>query len=245
MSRKGNVEERNELTLSAIKKLWKEKNGSPTLREIGAEIGIGSTFLIHLYVDNLIDMGKIKRDENKGTRNLIIVEPASPKSATTQKQNSHVSLSENILDIPNYGPIAAGVPLHLPGASFSIAEKDQSDHAMVQIPESYLPEGVKASDVFALHVEGNSMRDAMLTDGDIVILQQTSITQVKDGEIVAAWLIDNQETTLKRFERTKRGIVLRPENPAYKPLHLKSDEVEIQGKLLAVLRFRYQASKRS
>ena len=59
------------------------------------------------------------------------------------------------------------------------------------------------------------MRDAMLTDGDIVILQRTSIAQVKDGEIVAAWLISNQETTLKRFERTKRGIVLRPENPIF------------------------------
>jgi len=248
MGRKGHVADRNEQTFKAIKKLWKEKNGSPTLREIGIEIGIASTFLIQGYVKNLIKQGKIKRDESKGSRNLIIVELLSPKSTATLKQNSRVVLlgsRKDILEIPNFGAIAAGSPLHLPNASFSNADKDQSDHAVVQIPESYLPEGVKAGDVFALHVEGNSMRDAMLTDGDIVILQRTSIAQVKDGEIVAAWIINTQETTLKRFERTKRGIVLRPENPTYKPLHLQPDEVDIQGKLLAVLRFRYQASKLS
>ena len=70
MGRKGNIEDRTGQVFIAIKKLWKEKSGSPTLREIGTEIHIKSTSLVSYYVDNLEDLGKIKRDENKGTRNF-------------------------------------------------------------------------------------------------------------------------------------------------------------------------------
>ncbi len=236
MGRKHDKKGHTEKTLTAIRKLLGD-DMTPSLRKIGSEIGVPSSSQVRFYVDELEKMGKIRRNK---TGNILLVSPKSPKSNSVRKGKIRiVSQERSILDIPNYGPIAAGIPIHLPDASFKKTRKSNLEQAVVHIPESYLPAGVKAEDVFALHVEGDSMRDAMLTDGDIVILQKTSIDQVKDGDIVAAWLIDTQATTLKRFEKTKRGISLRPENPDYDILYLQSDEVDIQGKLLAVLRFRY------
>lgn len=240
MGRKHNVEHRTEDAFSAIKEFWEKKGMSPTLREIGAKIGIKSTSMVRFYVDKLEKAGRIKRNGTK-SRNILIVQGKSPKPAPGRRVRVHVtSLERAILAIPDFGPIAAGIPVHLPSASFSQLRQNHSDPITdIHIPESYLPQGVKVDDVFALHVEGDSMRDAMLTNGDIVILKRTSIAELKGGEIVAAWILDTQETTLKRFERTERGIVLRPENPNYAPLFFQPDELEIQGKLLAVLRFRY------
>ena len=239
MGRKKNVKDRIEDTFLAIERLWKQTGMSPTVREIGAAIGIKSTSLIHYYIDKLVKLGRIRRGRNK-TRNLFIVRPklTGPIPARGEKMRL-VPVERNVLEIPDFGPIAAGIPLHLPDASFNKRRKNYPDQAVVLVPEIYLPEGLKGERVFALHVEGDSMRDAMLTDGDIVLLQKTSIDQVKKGDIVAAWIIDTQETTLKRFEQTRRGITLRPENPNYDPIIFQPDQVDIQGKLLAVLRFRY------
>jgi len=239
MGRKHNVEDRTDEAFEAIEKFWGKTGMSPSLREIGKAMGVTSSSLIRYYVNKLEKAGKVKRNDNR-SRNILLVPQKLPKPVPIRRGKIRIAPQErSILDIPNYGPIAAGIPLHLPDASFKKTRKNHSDQTVVHIPESYLPAGVKADNVFALHVEGDSMRDAMLTDGDIVILQKTSIDQVKDGDIVAAWIIDTQETTLKRFEKTKRGISLRPENPDYDIIYLQPDEVEIQGKLLVVLRFRY------
>ena len=219
--------------LTAIRRYWAICHNSPTVREIGQSVGIKHPSQIKFYLDALEEQKKIIRTEQR-TRNIFLpeIENNRPKHASPIKVQV---VDQNIADIPNFGSIIAGVPFHLPDAS----HKKTLALSVIQIPESYLPAGVKASDVFALRVEGDSMRDAMLTDGDIVILQTTSVEQVKDGDIVAAWILDTQETTLKRFYRTKRGISLRPENPEYDTLYFQSNEVEVQGKLLAVLRFRY------
>jgi repressor LexA len=238
MGRKNNVGDRTEQTFGAIEKL--SKTGiSPTLREIGAEIDIPSTSLVDYYLRKLEKAGRIKR-VGKKSRSILIIPPESLQTVPLRGKGLRLGLAErSILDIPNFGPIAAGYQFHLPDASFQAARKNLSEDTIIQIPESYLPAGVSMDDLFALQVEGDSMRDAMLTDGDIVILQKTSIDRVKDGDIVAAWLVDKHEATLKRFQRTKRGISLRPENPEYETIFLEPHEVEIQGKLLAVLRFRY------
>ena len=239
MGRKQHAEERSEEAFAAIQKIWGKTGMSPTLREIGAEMKIDSTSQICFYLDKLEKAGRIKRNGNK-TRNILLASPKPSQPALVRVKKVHLtSMERSILDIPIFGPIAAGIPLHLPDASFKKIHKNHGEQTVVHIPESYLPSGVKVDDVFALHVEGDSMRDAMLTDGDIVIVQRTSIANVRNGDIVVAWIIDTQETTLKRFEKTERGIALKPENPNYKTLFFQPDEVDIQGKLLAVLRFRY------
>jgi len=232
--------DRNLKILTAIRSYWRDKGTNPSVREIGVAVGIKSSSLIYYYLDDLEEKKKIIR-KGEAPHRKIFLHPSelarNPLHPRTRPVIKPVDVTAGVLSIPNYGPIAAGYHFHLPDASFSKTGKPGLDQSVVQIPESYIPQGVKASEVFALHVEGNSMRDAMLTEGDIIILQKISIDQVKDGDIVAAWLIDKQETTLKRFEWGKRTIILRPENPNFETLRLNVDEVEIQGKLLAVLRF--------
>ncbi len=237
--------ERSREIYTAIRNYWRDHNTSPSIREIGEIVGISSSShvdycLVKLEVQKKIIRKLIERKGKKSHRKIFLhplelaQNPLHPKEKIKIRT---ITVSEGILSIPNYGAIAAGYQFHLPDASFIKTSKPGFDQSVVQIPESYIPHGVKVNDVYALHVEGNSMRDAMLTDGDIVILQKISIDKVKNDDIVAAWLIEKQETTLKRFEWGKRTITLRPENPNFETLRLNFDEVEIQGKLLAVLRF--------
>lgn len=243
MVRTRDAKRKREKILDAISQHWAEKGVGPTVREIGTRVGISSTSHVDYHLKRLIEEGKVIREQNKA-RSIFLVQPAlllpTPAQDAKKKQPRKFGQISKIISIPDFGNIAAGIPLILPDASFkAISNLDEEPpNSTVEIPESYLPAGVGLKDVFALHVEGDSMRDAMLTDGDIVILQRTSTANVKNGDIVAAWIIDTQETTLKRFERTERGIALRPENPNYNTLFLQPDEVDIQGRMLAVLRFR-------
>ena len=227
---KGSEQERINQMLAAIKDYWDKNGNSPTLRDISKMTGIKSTGMVSFYLGKLVEAGKITRSGNK-SRSIFLTHPVISKLP--------LEPGRRILSIPDFGPIAAGIPLHLPDASFqSVDNPDKDPHAVtVDIPESYLPAGVSIKDVFALHVQGNSMRDAMLTDGDIIIIQRTA--NIKNRDIVAAWIIDDHETTLKRVEITERGVWLRPENLAFEPRFYLPDQVQIQGKLLAVLRFIY------
>ncbi len=245
-------EEKSLEILTAIRNYWRENNTSPSIREIGEAAGISSSSHVD-YCLNKLERQKmiirklIERKDKKPHRKIFLHPLELAKNPLDPKERTNVKAVDNkgIVSILDFGPIAAGYQLQLSDASFSMTMKPEPDQSVVQIPESYIPSGVKLSEVFALHVEGNSMRDAMLIDGDIVILQKISIDRVKNGDIVAAWLIENQAPTLKRFEWGKRTIILRPENPSFKTLHLHKDEVEIQGKLLAVLRFAQSVPFRS
>ena len=96
-----------------------------------------------------------------------------------------------------------------------------------------LPEGSK--DLYALEVQGDSMIDALVHDGDMVILRRAE--QAKNGEMVAAWIKEGGETTLKYFFQEKGRVRLQPANPAFKPIYIdRADGVEIQGKVVMVIR---------
>ena len=90
------------------------------------------------------------------------------------------------------------------------------------------------SDVFALRVEGNSMIDALINDGDVVIMQATR--SCDDGEMVAVWLRDENETTLKRFFHEGDRVRLQPMNAAMAPIYTRADNVEVQGRVIAAIR---------
>jgi repressor LexA len=234
-------EDRSGEVLAAIKKHWEDDGNGPTFREIGELTGIKSTSLISFYLNQLVREGKVIRDSKKA-RSIFPVQPEITKPVIAPVNKivvKPVGMERRILSIPDFGPIAAGIPLHLPDASYKATDRTGMDHSdmTIEIPESYIPEGVEIKDIFALHVQGNSMRDAMLIDGDIVLILKTK--NVKTRDVVAAWIIEDHETTLKRLEITERGIWLRPENPNFEPYFYLPDQVEIQGKLLAVLRFRY------
>jgi repressor LexA len=105
----------------------------------------------------------------------------------------------------------------------------------VEIATSLMPAKEKGKELFALKVQGESMIDAMVNDGDIVILKPAQ--DARNGDMVAVWLSDRNETTLKYFYKEKDGYRLQPANPTMKPIMIKKNEqVEIKGKVVMVIR---------
>jgi repressor LexA len=88
--------------------------------------------------------------------------------------------------------------------------------------------------MFALQVRGNSMVDAMIGDGDIVVMQQRE--KADNGELVAVWIKDREETTLKRFYLEKGKVRLQPANPTMQPIFADPKNVEVQGRVVLVIR---------
>ena len=137
-----------------------------------------------------------------------------------------------LLTIPIVGRIGASLPVPMPGidsGSYFDAE------TTVEIAASSLSAREKASDLFALEVDGHSMIDAMVNDGDIVIMKRAQTAN--NGEMVAVWLEDNQETTLKYFYKENGRVRLQPANPTMDPIIINNPEqVRIQGKVVMIVR---------
>jgi repressor LexA len=125
--------------------------------------------------------------------------------------------------LPVLGQIAAGQPISVPD------DPDPEDY--IEVSSDMV--GAR-EEVFALHVKGDSMIDALINDGDIVVLQQTDTAE--NGEMVAAWIEDREETTLKRFYREDGMIRLQPANPTMGPIFEQDSNVRIQGRVIAVIR---------
>jgi repressor LexA len=141
-------------------------------------------------------------------------------------------MPQNVVRVAIYGPIAAGEPILVPAAGQTYIG-DEVDG--VDVARSLLPAGEKGMDLFALRVKGNSMIDAMVNDGDIVIMKATS--QANNGDMVAVWLGAKEETTLKYFYKEKDGYRLQPANPTMEPIMIKKSEpLEIKGKVVMVIR---------
>ena len=127
------------------------------------------------------------------------------------------------------GRIAAGEPISLPeDIGHHIDEDDY-----IAVPPRLLG-GFDEGEVFALTVRGDSMVDSMIQDGDIVILRRQNTAD--NGEMVAAWLPEDNETTLKHFYREADSIRLQPANMAYQPIYVHPANCEIKGKVLSVMR---------
>jgi repressor LexA len=187
----------------------------PSIREIGEATNISSTSVVTYYLKQLEEWGRIHRDA-KYSRALRLSGPTNP----------------GFLKIPILSTIAAGEPIMVPapGATY-IGDEVYG----VDVARSLLPAGEKATDLFALKVKGDSMIDAMVNDGDIVILERTE--QARNGEMVAIWLPAREETTLKYFYKEKDGYRLQPANPTMKPLKYdKTEPLEIKGKVVLVIR---------
>ncbi len=129
-------------------------------------------------------------------------------------------------NIPVLGTIAAGEPIPLPQEGFSPVgyESIALTRDIVGSPEG----------IFALRVHGDSMIDALIHDGDLVIMRHQPY--VENGEMAAVWLTDDNETTLKRFYLEDGQVRLQPANPAYKPRFVPADRVRVHGKVVAVIR---------
>ncbi len=229
MARKSNgLSERHVKILKFLDEYQKKFGFPPSIREIGDKTGISSTSVVNYYLAQLETQGYIEREKNisRGIR-LIKSLPGLKQAA----QNA-VNIIDELLHIPVIGRIAAGVPMPIPSSDFSYYDPETG----IDIARSLLPSKEKVSDLFALEVKGDSMIDAMVNDGDIVVMKR--VQEAKNGEMVAVWLRDRDETTLKYFFLEKNGRVrLQPANPQMQPIYIEDPKiVQIQGKVVLVIR---------
>lgn len=207
------LSERQKAILSFIEGFFNENAYPPTIREIGKACDISSTSVVNYNLNKLERDGLIFRDRevSRGIRLSGFELPTS-----------------QIIRVPLVGRIVASEPVPVPGSDFSYFGADETIELTTAIVD---PD----EDLFALQVQGDSMIDAMINDGDIVILKPHH--DVRNGDLVAVWLSDREETTLKYIYREDRHIRLQPANPTMGPIIIENPSiVQVQGRVVAVLR---------
>lgn len=209
---------RQQAILEFIRAFTDENGYPPSIREIGKDVGISSTSVVNYNLNVLEQRSYIERqrDISRGIR-------LAPDAEEAEK-------AEPSLQIPLVGVIVAGYPVPVPDSDFAAFDEAISvTHDIVR---------GDTKDVYALRVQGDSMIDALINDRDIVIVKRQQ--EVRNGDMVAAWLKEEKETTLKYFyweERDNRRMIrLQPANPAFEPIIVHPSNLEVQGKVVAVVR---------
>jgi repressor LexA len=237
--RKKGLSERQKRILEVLEDFQENVGYPPSIREICEHADISSTSVVNYYLDQLTDLGYIERDSHV-SRGIRLIRPLSQiqgaatavASAVKRGAQGVAEAVDELLRIPVMGRIQAGQPINVPPSDFSYFDAD----SMVDVASSLLPSGTKSSgDLFALEVQGDSMIDAMVNDGDIVVMAKTQ--EARNGEMVAIWLNDRDETTLKYFYLENGHVRLQPANPTMEPIFIEDPStVEIQGKVIMVIR---------
>jgi repressor LexA len=194
--------------LDFIRAFFREKGYAPTVRDIVRGCGISTSSVVQHHLNMLEKEGYIRRDP-KVFRSIRLIE----KKPAAQ--------------VPLLGTIAAGEPIPVPTPDTWTTDSEEA----VEVTEELMrgKEGL-----YALKVKGSSMIDALIDDGDIVIMQQAGA--VADGDMAAVWLKKQQEVTLKKVYRDGKRIRLQPANRQMKPIYQDPDNVEIQGRVVGVIR---------
>ena len=223
------LSQRHKNILSCIQQWQEEKGYPPSIREIGLETDISSTSVVNYYLNQLEEMGYIQRESNV-SRGINLLKDQSGE--LLQNIKSGISqFVEQLVSIPLVGNIIAGEPMPIPASDFAYYDPESG----VDIALSLLPQSDSLDDLYALRVQGDSMIDAMVNDGDIVVMKRTN--QARNGEMVAIWLNDRDETTLKYFYAENGRIRLQPANPFMQAIIINDPKtVEVQGKVVLVIR---------
>lgn len=203
----------------------------PSIRDIQDIGDFSSTSVVNYYLEQLESMGHIKRS-GKVSRGIRLVHPFSELAqATNRKMRDVMESVQQVLRIPVMGRIFASEPVPVPPSDFSYVDAE----TVVNVARSMLPVKEKVEELFALEVNGDSMIDAMVSDGDIIIMKPAK--DVHNGDLVAIWLRDKDETTLKYFFLENGKVRLQPANPTMKPIYIDDPStVDIQGKIVMIIR---------
>jgi repressor LexA len=196
----------------------------PTIREIGMATDINSTSVVNYNLNKLVDAGYLERSD-RVSRGMRLVKPVPGKEKKDDKTS--VMFSDAFVKVPLRGQIVAGQPAPV------FSDTDAGD--VVLVTPDMLGK-VDTSDVYALRVKGDSMIDAMIANGDIIILKRQETANTKNGDMVAVWLDERSEMTLKYFHREGERIRLQPANPYLEPIYVDPDHCHVQGKVLSVIR---------
>lgn len=200
------LSDRQRAILNFVREFIVKKGYPPAVREIGAAVGLSSSASVHNHLRRLQEIGFIFRDE------------AKPRALELVNDNDSWRNKE-LVPVPLVGKVTAGIPIL----------------AVENVEETYpIPRDLIGCDeeVFMLSVSGDSMINAGILDHDYIIARKQNFAT--NGDIVVA-LIDNEETTVKRYYRELRRIRLQPENDKYEPI-IGGDNIKVIGKVISVFR---------
>jgi repressor LexA len=208
--RESGITDRQTRMKAFIEEYFSEHGYAPSYREIMKNVGIPSLSVVRYNLERLQREGLLERDPR-------VARGIRPRKAAEQ------------LSIRVWGYIQAGEPTPVPGVAEPVFGEDEA----LSISQDLLP---RDADLFALVVRGDSMIDAMVHDGDYIILKPQH--EARNGEMVAIWLKNREETTLKYFFSENGKVRLQPANPTMQPIMIENpdENLEIRGKVVMVIR---------
>ena len=195
--------------LNVISQSMQDRGYPPSVREIGEAVGLNSPSTVHNHLNTLQKMGFLRRDPTK-PRAIEVRFDTNSEVAMERRPSRHV---------PLIGDVAAGTGV--------LAQENVED--LIPLPTDFTGEG----ELFMLRVRGDSMIEAGILDGDFVVARQQTVAE--NGDIVVAG-IPGDEATIKTFKKSGNNITLVPSNSSMKPMVFTSDEVQIYGILVTVMR---------
>lgn len=197
---------KQEIILDILKRLIAENGYPPTVREIGKRAHLNSPATIHFHLKKLAEKGYIKQDDKKN-RTIEILVP-----------NEYINKEEKVVEVPLLGKVTAGTPIEA-----------------IEMPDEFfsLPANIISTknEIFTLKVQGDSMINVGIYDGDILVVERKNTAN--NGDTVVA-MNDENEVTVKTFYKEKDHIRLQPENDTMDPIILKN--CTILGKAIGLYR---------
>lgn len=206
---------RQERMVAFIREFISKSGYPPSIREIGEAVDISSTSVVNYNLKALEKKKLIARDRTVSRGIRLLGEAPVPERVL-----------DGLIRIPLLGRIAAGSPIPVPESDFSLFDGETVELARGVLPDQ---EGL-----YALQVRGDSMIDALVNNGDIVVMKHQQ--HASNGEMVAVWIRDREETTLKHFYLEGDTVRLQPANPTMQPIFVPAANVEVQGKVVMVIR---------
>jgi repressor LexA len=204
---------RQQRIIAFIRDFWQDNGYPPTIRDIVNGCGISSTSVVDYNLDILEREGYIRRHHEVSRGIELVARP---------------SANRHLLQIPIIGQIAAGEPIPVPSPdTWDVTASSDTLETTDDLTQG-------KEQVYALKVKGLSMLDALINDGDVVLMQY--VNTVENGEMAAVWLKNEKEATLKKFYAERGRIRLQPANSQMKPIYADPENVEVQGKVIAVIR---------
>ncbi len=207
-----------ERILTFLRKFMSENGYPPSVRDVVEGCKLSSTSVADYNLRILERQGHIRRDPERA-RTIVLAEPLEPAGG---------AVAVEPLQVPLLGAIAAGTRVVAPEGTDAAHADEQ-----LQVTPDMLG-GRDPSTLFAVKVRGDSMIDALIADGDTVIFEHAQV--VENGQMGAFWLREENISTLKRFYRDGRRVRLQPENPTMEPIYTAPSNLEVQGRVVSILR---------
>ena len=215
------LSDKQERILAFLAEFLAEHDYPPSIRDIQAGCSISSTSVVDYNLKALETQGRIRRDREI-SRGIVLLDESG--------QDAVHGSGGSVVRLPILGTIAAGQPLPIPTEEgLAVGDADETISVTPDVINGRDPDSL-----FALRVKGTSMIDALINDGDIVVMEPAR--EVNDGEMAAVYLKAENEVTLKKFYREGARVRLQPMNQTMDPIYTAASNAEVQGRVVTAIR---------